>query len=217
MVEAATEFRKSGYGDEDAANLALVATQFQNVADSEISAGEASSFIIAQLKAFNIEAENANHITDAVNEVSNRFAVSSTDLSNSLGIVSSALASGNTSFEESLGMLTAITEITRNASKASRGLVSIQSRLNQVVDEGSATGKQLIDLYAKQGIDVFDKQTGQLRDTYDVLEDLSESWDSLTRNEQAEFALAQAGANQTQNFVALMENFSQAVSATATA
>lgn len=217
MVEAATEFRKSGFGDEDAANLALVATQFQNVADSEISAGEASSFIIAQLKAFNIEAENATHITDAVNEVSNQFAVSSTDLSNSLGIVSSALASGNTSFEESLGMLTAITEITRNASKASRGLVSIQSRLNQVVDEGSATGKQLIDLYAKQGIDVFDKQTGQLRDTYDVLKDLSESWDSLTRNEQAEFALAQAGANQTQNFVALMENFSQAVSATATA
>ena len=69
MVEAATEFRKSGFNDEDAANLALVATTYQNVADDAISAGEASNFIIAQMKAFGIEAENATHIIDALNEV----------------------------------------------------------------------------------------------------------------------------------------------------
>ena len=84
-------------------------------------------------------------------------------------------------------------------------LVSIQSRLNQVVDESSSTGKQLIELYKEQNIALFD-QNGQLRDSYDILKDLAAVWPNLTRNQQAEFALAQAGANQTQNFTALMNN-----------
>ena len=88
--------------------------------------------------------------------------------------------------------MTAITEITRNGSRSARGLVSIQSRLNQVADESSSTGKQLIELYKEQGIALLD-ETGQLRDTYDILKDLAEAWPTLTRNQQAEFALAQAG------------------------
>lgn len=112
--------------------------------------------------------------------------------------------------------MTAITEITRNGSRSARGLVSIQSRLNQVVDESSSTGKQLIELYKEQNIALFD-QNGQLRDSYDILKDLAAVWPTLTRNQQAEFALAQAGANQTQNFTALMDNFQVAIDATATA
>lgn len=104
MVEAATEFRKSGYNDNDAATLALVATKFQNVADDAISASDSASFIIAQMKAFNIEASNSEHIINAVNAVSNNFAVSSSDLSTNLGKASAALATGNNTFEESLGL-----------------------------------------------------------------------------------------------------------------
>ena len=42
---------------------------FQNVADEELSAGEAADFIIAQMVAFGIEAEDASKIIDSVNEV----------------------------------------------------------------------------------------------------------------------------------------------------
>ena len=192
MVDAATEFKKSGFNEEDSATLAGVAAMFQNVADDAISAGDSAGFIIAQLKAFNLEASDAEHVIDAVNNVSNNFAVSSSDLSTNLGKASAALASGNTSFEETLGLMTAITEITRNGSRSARGLVSIQSRLNQVVDESSSTGKQLIELYKEQNIALFD-QNGQLRDSYDILKDLAAVWPNLTRNQQAEFALAQAG------------------------
>lgn len=66
MISAATEFRKNSFNDEDSATLALVASTFQNVADESISAGEAASFLIAQMTAFNIEAENSEHIIDAV-------------------------------------------------------------------------------------------------------------------------------------------------------
>ncbi len=210
------EFRKSGFGDEDAANLALVATMYQNVADESISAADSAGFIIAQMKAFNIEAEDATHIIDAVNEVSNNYAVSSSDLANNLGKVSSALAVGGNSFEETLGMMTAITEITRNSSTAARGLVSVQSRFNQIIDETSSTGKKLTDFYDKHGIAIKD-QNGQLRNLYDVLKDTAGIWDTLDENEQKYFLNIQAGANQTRNLAALMENFGVAIDATATA
>ena len=216
MVEAATEFRKSGFGDEDAANLALVATMYQNVADESISAADSAGFIIAQMKAFNIEAENATHIIDAVNEVSNNYAVSSSDLANNLGKVSAALAVGGNSFEEVLGMMTAITEITRNSSTAARGLVSVQSRFNQIIDETSSTGQKLTAFYDKHGIAIKD-QDGQLRNLYDVLKDTAGIWDTLDKNEQKYFLNIQAGANQTRNLAALMENFGVAIDATATA
>lgn len=63
------EFRKNGFNDEDSAQLAKVAAMFTNVADEAISAGNAAEFIISQMIAFGIEADNASSIIDKVNEV----------------------------------------------------------------------------------------------------------------------------------------------------
>lgn len=216
MVEAATEFRKNSFNDSDSAILAKVATTFQNVSDEAISAGDSASFIIAQMKAFGIEAGNAEHIIDAVNAVSNSYAVSSGQLAKNLGNMSAALSVGNNSFEESLGLLTAGTEVTRNASKVSRALVSIQSRLNQVIDESSSTGQALTDWYKKHNIAILDQQD-QLRSLYDVLTDVAKIWPELTKNEQAYYLNQQAGANQSQNLAAILSNFDTAAKATATA
>ena len=216
MVESATSFRKNSFNDNDSATLAKVATTFQNVSDEAISASESADFIIAQMKAFNIEAGDAEHIIDAVNAVSNSYAVSSGKLAKNLGNMSSALAVGNNSFEESLGLLTAGVEVTRNASKVSRALVSIQSRLNQVIDESSSTGQALTEWYKEHNIAILDQQ-GQLRSLYDVLTDVAKIWPTLTKNEQAYYLNQQAGANQSQNLAAILSNFDTAAKATATA
>ena len=216
MVEAATEFRKNSFNDSDSATLAKVATMFTNVADESMSAADSASFIIAQMKAFNIEAGDAEHIIDAVNAVSNSYAVSSGQLAKNLGNMSAALAVGNNSFEESLGLLTAGVEVTRNASKVSRALVSIQSRLNQVIDESSSTGQALTEWYKEHNIAILDQQ-GQLRSLYDVLTDVAKIWPTLTKNEQAYYLNQQAGANQSQNLAAILSNFDTAAKATATA
>lgn len=105
MLESATQFRKNGFNDEDAAQLGQVASMYQNVADEAISASESANFIIAQMVAFGIEAENAEHIIDAVNETANNFAVSSDQLANSLGIVSSTASAMGNSMEETLGII----------------------------------------------------------------------------------------------------------------
>lgn len=215
MVEAATEFRKNGFNDDDSAILATVASKFSNVADEAISAGESASFIISQMIAFNIEAENAESIIDKVNEVANSFSVSSGNLSTALGIVASTSAAMGNSLDETLGIVTAITEQTRNASKSARAANTIFARLAQVVDENSDTGKQLTEIYNDLDISLYDA-TGQMRSTYDILHDLSKEWGSLDKNTQQYIAITSAGTNQLNNFLALMNNFDHAVKATET-
>ena len=223
MLQATAEFRKNGFNDEDAAQLGQIASMYQNVSDEIISAGDSASFIISQLVAFgdslsgfSTEAEKATHIINAVNEVANNFSVSSADLANNLGNMSAVMAQTGASFEESLAMLTAITEVTRNATKASRGLVSIGSRLSQVVDKSSSTGKALKEIYEGLNIALFDNE-GQLRSSYEIFSDLAAIWDTLDKNTQNYIASQQAGTNQFQNFAALMQNFSTAAEATSTA
>ena len=72
MLQSATEFSKAGFTSEESAKLAQIASLYQNIADAEISAGEAASFITSQIKAFKeygIEASNAVTILDKINEV----------------------------------------------------------------------------------------------------------------------------------------------------
>ena len=165
---------------------------FQNVADDAMSAGDAASFIISQLKAFNKPASEATHVVDALNSVSNNFAVSSSDLSQSIGNASSAMAVGNVTYEETLGLLTAGTEITRNSNKVSRALVSVQSRYNQILDDSSSTGQKLTNWYNDHNIAIYD-QEGELRSLYEILGDVSKQWDGLSKNEQSYFLNIQAG------------------------
>ena len=104
MVQAATEFSKSGFNAEDSAKLAQVANLYMNIADAEISAGEASSYVISQMKAFDMGVEDAINIIDKTNEVSNSFAVSSTDIASALTKQSASLSAYGNSIDESIAL-----------------------------------------------------------------------------------------------------------------
>ena len=138
MVEAATSFAKAGYSEDQILQLGEVAAMYTNIADEAISSVDAADFIIAQLKAFNLESKDMNktlansyHIIDAVNEVSNNFAVSSSDIATNLGKASSVMANAGNSIEQMIGLMVAGTEITRNATKVSNGLKTITLRLQE--------------------------------------------------------------------------------------
>lgn len=141
------------------------------------------------------------------------MSVSSADLARNLGNMSAAMSVGGNTMEESIGLLTGITEITRSASSASRALVTIQSRFNQIVDESSSTGKHLLKWYTEHGIAVKD-DAGQLRSLYDVMSDVAAKWNSINKNEQSYFMQRQAGARQSQNLAALLSNFNSVQKAT---
>ena len=111
--------------------------------------------------------------------------------------------------------MTAITEQTKNASKASRGLNSIMANLAQVLDDASSNGKKITEIFEQLGVEMY--ENGQLKSGYDLLAGLAEKWDTLDNNSQKYIATTVAGTTQLNNFLALMNNFDHAVSATNTA
>jgi TP901 family phage tail tape measure protein len=221
MVDAATEFAKSGYDNEQILQLGQIALLYTNIADEELNAGDAASFIIAQMKAFNIEADNAISVVDALNEVSNNYAVSSADLATSIGKVSSTMAASGTTYQETLGLLTAITEITRDAGKAANALKTISQRLRGVGEDGEDTTKYISKLqeqFDKLGINVeIVKQNGAMESTFNILSALAEKWNDLNDAQRQNIGELAAGKNRITELNALMSNFGVAISATETA
>lgn len=218
MVEAATAFAKAGYKD-NALELGTVAAMYTNIADEAIDAADAADMIIAQMKAFNIEAEDSIHIIDAINEVSNNFAVSSADISRNLGKASAVVANAGNSMEQYIGLMTAATEVTRNASKAANGLKTLTLRLQGMNDEGEEdleVQAQMEALFQKLGISVY-KANGELKNTYEILEALAPVYKELTNAEKAYVTETIAGKYQAQNAAAILMNWETAVNATTTA
>lgn len=219
MIEAATAFAKAGYDADTSLELGKVAAMYTNIADEAIDAATAADMIIAQMKAFNITAEDSMHIIDAINEVSNNFAVSSADISRNLGKASAVMANAGNSMEQYIGLMTAATEITRNASKAANGLKTLTLRLQGMNDEGEKdleVQAQMEALFQKLGISVYDAN-GELKNTYDILATLAPVYKDLTNAEKAYVTETIAGKYQAQNAAAILNNWSAAVAATETA
>lgn len=103
MIEAATMFRKSGFTDTEAKNLATMATMYQNISDVQVSAGDAAATIVSQLQAYGREALEPIHILDAYNKVAADFAIGTNDISKAMEIASAGMATYGNSFEQTIG------------------------------------------------------------------------------------------------------------------
>ena len=104
-VDAATEFSKAGYKDQ-ASDLARIALLYQNIADEQVSTSDATALLVSQMKAFNVEAEDAITIIDQINEVSNNFSVSSSDLATAIPKVSATMAQAGNTMSETIALVT---------------------------------------------------------------------------------------------------------------
>lgn len=206
MVEAATNFRKSGFNNADSAMLAQVAAQYQNIADTAVSAGDAAASITSQIRAFGEDASFATTVINAYNEVANNFSVGTNDISNAMEIASSGMATYGNSFQQVIGLVTSGTEIMQGrASQVARGLSTIAARIvkNQ-------------DALAEYGIQV-EKTDGSLKSTFDVLSELKPKWDAMTDAQRVALGDTIAGQNQYKVLASVMSNFQHAIDATNTA
>lgn len=216
MVASASEFRKNSFNDQDSATLARVAALYQNVADGAVSASDSASFIISQMKAFGIEAENSIDIINAVNAVSNNFAVSSTDISSALTKTSSAMSILGNDFQSTIGLVTAGTEImTGQAGKVARGLRTIGNNFASAAKEADSI-KYSVGGVTKS-LDLLNEKTGDIKSTFEIFSDLKDDWDSMTNAEKQALAITYAGQTQFEVFAAVMNNFQTAIDATTTA
>lgn len=193
---------------------------FQNIADAEISAGDAALFINSQLKgfskefsAFSSKGEASMHVIDSVNEVANNFAVGTNDLQLALSKTASAMGGFGNSFEQTIGIITAGTEImVGQPAKVARGWRTIGANITKLAKETDtyrdASGKVEIQMR---------KQDGTMKNTYEFLTDLHKQWGNLNNEQKTAIALQFGGKNQMEVFMATMNNFDTAIEATNTA
>ena len=220
VIDAMAEFAKAGYSVEESTDiLAKNALIWTNISDGTISAADSANMIISVMKAFNMEAEETTHIIDALNEVSNNYAISSGALSDSLAKSSAVLANAGVTFEEQLGLITAGTEILRNANTVSTGLRTISLRLQGMEEDGTKVSGLTAKLegdFNRLGLTLYDTN-GDLKDTYDILADLAEIFPSLNTEQKAYYTELIAGKTRAQVAAAILNNFDRAVEATGTA
>lgn len=222
VVDATTLFAQAGYAVKDALNLGAEAIMLKNVSEAGATASDSAATLISTMKAFKLEASEASHVVDALNEVSNKYAVSTNDLSSALAKSGASLASTGTTLEETLGLITAGTEILREPGRVARGLSTIGARIRGVGEDGevlAGLSPKLDDLVKSvtKGEGVLNSQSGELRSTYDILKDLSAGWGDLTSMQQQNLAEQVAGKNQFTLFQAIMTNFNSALGATESA
>ena len=207
MLQGATEFKKTGYSEEDALRLSHTASMFQNIADTQISTGEASKFLVSQMKAFNIEATDSIRIIDAVNEVANNFATGTNDIQSGLTKTASAMATMGNTFEQAIAIqIPALEQMPNQAGKIARGLKSIGAELTKIADETGILQTSLGAIKLKEA-------NGELRSTFDIMKDLYPLWTRMNEAEKTRIGLLVGGKNQLDVFTASMNNFNRAIEA----
>lgn len=212
FIEAGTQFKKMGYSDQESLQLGKVATMFQNIADTAISAGDSASFVNSQMKAFNMTSQDAQHIIDATNEVANNMAVGTNDLAKGLTVAGAGLSVLGNDFEESIALITSGTEIlTGRSAQVARGLTTVGNNIAKAANEAGELSFKVQGV--TKSIDLFDQSTGEMKSTYQVFQDLKSSWDEMSQAEKQSLGLALAGKNQFSVFSAVMTNLNSATEA----
>ena len=91
--------------------------------------------MVSVMKAFNIEASNAMHIVDSLNEVGNNFAISANGIQEALFRSSAALAAANNTFEQSIGLIVAANEVVQNPEVVGTAIRTLSMRLRNSAGE----------------------------------------------------------------------------------
>lgn len=198
------------FNEEQILAIARTATIMQNV--SELSLEQASETLVGTMKAFNIEAEDSIRIVNSFNEVDNNFAISTDQISNAMARAGATATTFGIEMEELVGDVTAIGEVTQESGeRIGTALRTIYSRVT--------THKDSIEIL--EGLGIALREMGdagpEVRDVSDILGELGEMWNDLSKAQQQNIGLAMAGRNRLTQFLALMNNQATAVEATTTA
>lgn len=216
-ISQTSEWSKLGYSLDDSEQLSKLSSMYANV--GEVSDNTAVSDMVTAMKAFNIQASDAESIIDQLNILGNNFATSSADLGEGLSNSASSLATAGNDLGHSLAMLTGMSEITQSAPEAGNALKILAMRVRGYDEETDSYTNDTEELSgaiadltktAKTpgGISLFTDDTKQTyKDTYTLMEEISEIYDDLTDKNRAELLEKLAGKNRGNQIAALIQGF----------
>ena len=214
-ISATADWSKNGYSIPDAKQLAEVSQLYKNVGDG-INIDEANESLISTLKGFQLEADQAEHIVDVYNEVSNNEAISSAGIGDALQRSAASFNAANTSLEKSVSLVTATNSVLQNPEKVGNMWRTVSARLRGSETELKEMGEDTDDLVTStsklqalvKGITGFDimKDKDTYKDIYDIVLGIGEKWQDLSDIDRASLLEALAGKQQSNALAAALSN-----------
>lgn len=210
MIEASTEFKRAGYDLDNSLKMGDAALVMTNVADGITQTSDAASTLISVLKGFKIDEADIMTIVDKMNNVSNNSPVGFDNLADGLERVSGTMNQAGNSIDQTIGLLTGGFAQLRNMEKVSSGLITISQRLRAVDEDGQEMdgfSAKLSKAFEKIGVSIEDSN-GDLRSTYDIMNDYAKIYPKLTSEQQQYYAELSAGKRQVNVFNAIVQQMS---------
>lgn len=214
-ISATADWSKNGYSIPDAKQLAEVSQLYKNVGDG-INIDEANESLISTLKGFQLAADQAEHIVDVFNEVSNNEAISSAGIGESLQRSAASFNAANTSLEKSVALVTATNSVLQDPEKVGNMWRTVSARLRGSETELKEMGEDtdgLVESTSKlqalvKGITGFDimKDKDTYKDIYDIVLGIGEKWQELSDIDRASLLEALASKQQSNALAAALSN-----------
>ena len=210
VINATTEFKRMGYTIDESLDLAKIAIMMTNVAEGITDSGDAANILNSIMKGLGVSSDYALSILDRINEVSNKNAVSFDALANMLRESSATMQTLGNNLDETIGLLTGAYSVLQDESVA-RGIQTIGLRiagLNEDMETvGGLSNEVVKSLQNLAGINAFDEQSGQLKSTYQILEELAGVWDTIGTNQQRALLNTLAGKTQADVAASILSNW----------
>lgn len=216
-INQTAEWAKLNYSLSDSEQLSKLSSIYANV--GEVGDETAVSDMVTAMKAFNIQASDAQKIIDSYNRLGNEFAVTSADIGEGISNSASSLATAGNDFDQATSMIVGMSEITQSANEAGNALKVVSMRLRGYDEETQSYTNDVEELSGKVadltktsetpgGISLFTDDTKQTyKDTYTLMEDISKIYDKLSDKNRAELLEVIAGKNRGNQIAALIQAF----------
>lgn len=213
-IAATTAWSKDGYNIPDSKELAEVSLLYKNVGDG-INIDEANESLVSTLKGFKLEADQAEHIVDVFNEVSNREPISSSGIGEALQRSAASFNAANTSLEKSVALVTATNSVLQDPEKVGNMWKTVSARIRGAKTELEEAGEDtdgMVESTSKlqalikgmTGFDIMESDGKTFKDIYDIIIGIGKKWQDLNDVDRASLLEKLAGKNQSNALAAAL-------------
>jgi hypothetical protein len=153
LVDSTANFAKLGYGFGESQELAEIANIYAVVGDEIEGVEQATESLVSTLAAFKNEmngmsdSDFAMSIVDKMNEVSNRYAISSGGIGEALQRSASSMAAANNSLDETIALITAANTVVQDPEAVGRFMPTIKMAISVKILRRTRPRKDFISIF----------------------------------------------------------------------
>ena len=209
-TKASLIYAQQGLSDEEIEARARITLKAANVTGQSTDA--VSEELTAVWNGYKVTAEEAEVYVDRLAAIAAHTASNLEELSTGMSKVASAAAAMGVGEDQLAAQLSTIISVTRQAPESvGTALRTVYARISDIkagIDEDGVTLGNYSGKMQALGFSVLDA-AGNLRDMGEVMEEIGNKWQFLTREQQVNLAQTMAGQRQYSNLIALFDNFSE--------